>query len=630
MIFKIAAAVLVGGLSFSLSAYEITPKQTQSISLDGMKAQAGAPTISFGKWDADCDDKCDKRLVIDGYAHRFDHSARLQTAATYKNRSYALVSQEYQKGSGKSSSRNEYHFVSGQYSQRRNVYGYSLCEDSQSTGFSYKGELLCLNENSLDVYTVSNKHSIPLPTESDFGAINNNLAGTVSIAYVNTSDGKLRYANLYDLNRVGSEAWGSHKTDLHSRSDRRDVISTYPINRERGLVGIYEYINPFNKGVNLYYFEGDKSARRVISNSEEGNFGFGPEVFMYGQQYAITAHDPKDNERQTYLVDPREMDKPEVYTNEISSQSSVDFLAGYGLMNNYWEATQSIGDDVETKYDINDSFLHSVYLQARLRDTQVSLKYLTNQAEESAGDGSEAVSMLTGLVDFNAFFEGADTLRLKMDWTKTDGSATFKSTDTNHCLANGCSVKKNFSTEYKAIETLVLSEGGMYMGFSYSNYAMPSAVGFQNNKDSSSLTGVAFDEDFEQTRYMFVIGRDEAAYGARYESNYNRFYIMPKLGIGVAQYDISSKAEEEARNGESGSITGKYGLALTGGLDAGYIYQRRWSEASGLGYSIQGGLRANIDWSSNGILDSGDDGLYFDYNRFDIMWGPYIQFNAIF
>ncbi|GAL03523.1 hypothetical protein JCM19237_6417 [Photobacterium aphoticum] len=85
-----------------------------------------------------------------------------------------------------------------------------------------------------------------------------------------------------------------------------------------------------------------------------------------------------------------------------------------------WDASQSVGDDVETDYEIDPSFLHSVYFQARYSDTQVSLKYLTNQAKEKGPDGtSEAVDMLTGLVDFNGFFEGADTLRLKIDWTKT-------------------------------------------------------------------------------------------------------------------------------------------------------------------------------------------------------------------
>ncbi|KAB2826175.1 hypothetical protein [Aliivibrio finisterrensis] len=626
---QLAVLTLISSISSSVMAYELSPKQPKSISESQVRLQGGASPVWFGKWDKNCDEECDTKLIIGGYQHRFEPSAKLETVAQFKDRSFAIVSQMYQKKNGKYSSRNEYHFIQGGHSERR--VDHSLCESSQATGFNYQGELLCLNENTLDIYSAKHKRSIKLPKESDFGAINNNLAGTVSIAYVNTEERRIRYTNLHNLEKQKNEAWEMLSTRLHDRSDRRNIIATYPINRSRGLVTMYEYVNPFNKGLNLYYFEGDKSARRIVSNSEEGNFGFNPEVFVYGNQYAITAEDPKENKRHTYLVNPDEMSKPETYVNDMSTKSKVDFLAGYGLMYNNWEATQSIGDDVETDYNINASFLHTVYLQARLMDTQASLKYLTNQAEGATdGKNSEAVSMLTGLVDFNSFFEGADTLRLKMDWTKTDGTATFKSSNSSYCLAEGCSVKKGFSTEYKSIETLVLSEGGMYMGFSYSNYAMPSAVGFQRNEDSSSLLGVAFDEDFEQTRYMFVIGRDEAAYGARYETNYNRFYLTPKLGIGVAQYDISSAAEKIARNGESGSITGTYGLAITGGLDFGYIYQRRWAEASGLGYSIQAGVRANIDWSTNGILDAGDDDIYFDYNRFDLMWGPYIQFNAMF
>lgn len=626
-------SALLGAITFSSSAYELTEPQSQPLFESTFRTQSGAPDVHFGKLNKDCDSECTKVLYIGGYKHTFHHTAELVTSARFHDRAFALVKQMHQKKSGKKSSRDDYHFVSGARNTHRT--GRYLCSGAKAKGFSYAGELLCLEDNKLDIYTARSERSYELPMEADFGQINNNLAGTVAIAYVNADKRVLNYVNLYNLDRQGNSAWQELPTRLHDRSDRVDVIATYPVNRAKGLVGMYEYINPFNKGLTLYSFDGENSARRVITNSEVGNFGFDPQVFVYGNQYVLTAESTntdEDDKYQTYVVSPHVMNEPETYSNEMSTKSQFDFMAGYGLMNNYWNAEQSVGDDIETEYKIDSSLMHTVYVQARYSDTQVSLKYLTNQAKESGPQGtSEAVSTLTGLVDFNGFFQGADTLRFKMDWTKTDGIATYKSKNSKLCLVQGCEVSQAFSTEYKNIETLVLGDGGRYFGLSYSTYAMPSAIGFTNDQDSGRVLGAALDEDYKQQRVMFVVGSDEAAYGARYETDYDRFFFRPNIGFGVVKHEISSEAEKIARNGLEGDIVGEYGFVLSGGVDAGYIYQRRWREAAGLGYSIQGGLRARLDWTTdNWFMDASDDDIYFDYDRLDIMWGPYVQVNVIF
>ncbi|GHA42099.1 hypothetical protein ACFFLZ_14205 [Photobacterium aphoticum] len=616
-------------MSCATSAYELTSPATHAVTEKAMRNAAGAPSVSLDKRFESCEEDCSQVLKIGGYRHGFNPDAELLTVSRYKNRVFALVKQ----ANDESSIRNDYFFVTGRNIHVRSKS--SLCESAQATGFSYNGELLCLNEDTLDIYTADSKRQITLPMASDFGQINNNLAGTVAITFVNADKQQLHYANLYNLDRQDNAAWHVLPTRLHNRSDRRDVIATYPVNRNAGVVAMYEYINPFNKGLTLYSFAGQQPRRHVLTNSEAGNFGFDPEVFVYGAQYAVTAEDPtasRDESLKTYLVDPELLQGEDQYTNDNESQSQLDFMAGYGLTYNMWDASQSVGDDVETDYEIDPSFLHSVYFQARYSDTQVSLKYLTNQAKEKGPDGtSEAVDMLTGLVDFNGFFEGADTLRLKIDWTKTQGLATYKAERESLCLEAGCEVSKAFSTEYLNVETLVMSEGGMYLGLSYSTYAMPSAVGFTRNQDSDHVIGSTFDEDYEQARLMFVMGSDEAAYGARYETDYDRIFLRPNLGFGVVKHSMSAEAEERARNGETGGIAGKTGFVVSGGVDIGYIYQRRWREASGLGFSLQTGLRARLEYTMDNFLtDASDDEIYFKYNRFDVMWGPYVQFNAIF
>ncbi len=613
-------------------AYEITEPSRTVMSESQMRDRSGASPITFGKLNPNCEEECQKALYIDGYRHTFHHTAELQTVSRYKDRTFALVNQMHQKGSGKKSSRDDYHFISGINNSFRTERGY-LCESAQASGFSFKGELVCLEDEQLSIYTAHSERTIPLPVESSFGQINNNLAGTLSISFVDADSRTLYYANLHNLDKHGEKAWQSQPTRLHDRSDRRDVIATYPVNRANGLVAMYEYINPFNKGLTLYSFHGNTSYRRIITNSEQGNFGFSPEVFVYQDQYILTASESTgDDSQKTYQVDPATMKERETYANDMSSASELEFMAGYGLSNNFWHAKQSIGDNLETEYEIEDSLMHTLYFQARYSDTQLSLKYLTNEAKDSGPGGtSEAVSMLTGLVDFHGFFEGADTLRLKVDWTETNGIATYKTDDSSLCLASGCNVSTPFTTEYMNVETLVLSDGGNYMGISYSTWAMPTAIGFTRGSDSDHVVAAAFDKDYEQARLMFVVGSDEAAYGARYEVDYNRWFLRPNLGFGMVQHHISDDAKNAARGDKEGSIEGEYGFALTGGLDVGYIYQRRWRDSLGLGFSVQAGLRGRLDWTTDNFLMKSDaDDLYFNYDRLDLMWGPYVQFNAIF
>ena len=248
-------------------------------------------------------------------------------------------------------------------------------------------------------------------------------------------------------------------------------------------------------------------------------------------------------------------------------------------------------------------------------------------ADESKVRGvSESVDILTGLVDFNGFFKGADTLRLKMDMMKTTGTATFYSSSSNFCLQNGCKVSRQFDSKYVNIEALNVGEGGVYHGFSYSSYDMPATLGLQTSNEA--LHGVAFDEDYEQKKYMWVIGLDAASYASRYHLDYGSLYLLPRIGFGIAQHHFSGKAVEEALNGDKREITGEYALALTYALDLGYIYQRRWGAAKGLGYSVQGGLRAKYEMAK--FVDYDHEDLEVAFSGSDIMWGPYLQLNVMF
>lgn len=625
-----AFGIVLATAAFSnVSAYEITTPSEQLYLESSFKSQNGAPTIHFYTKKS-CKENCDRYLEIGNKVMRFNPDASVIARARYKGKSYAVVKQGYIKNDGKKSfSRDEYHFASEQGAQRR--IAKTLCGNSLDTGITVRGELICVTNKSIEVHDVNNSQQIELPVSADIATINNNLAGTLGISIIDTQSKQLAYSNYYNLNANGDKAWQTMPTVIHSRSDRRNVMALYPVNRAKSVVAVYEYVSALNKGLNLYQFDEEGGSYRVVTNNEDNSWGFEPEVFYIGGQYVITAKQGFNNDKATYYIDSSLLSEPETYSNENNNASMFEFMGGYGVQANKWEAWQSVNEDIETKYSIDDSLLHTVYLQGRIKDTQVSLKYLTSLADESNTQGaSESVDILTGLVDFDGFFKGADTLRFKMDIMKTSGTANFKSSNQNFCLQSGCNVTSEFDSKYVNIETLVFSEGGNFMGLSYTNYAMPSALGLQTS--SERLHGIAFDEDYEHKKYMFVIGRDAAAYASRYELDYKGIYLLPTLGIGAVQHGFSDSAIQEALNGDGRDVIGEFALALTGTIDFGYIYQRRWLESKGLGYSVQGGLRAKYDWTSSkaAFTPSSHDDLEIAYSGSNLMWGPYLQFNVIF
>lgn len=596
----------------------------------------GAPTIFFGKKDPKCTKNCSNALSFDGKRKlTFPKKSYLLTTTRYTGESFAIIRQPI-----KDSSYSHFYFISS--SSLNKSFSYKLiftpCSGS-STIITRDGALVCLSEKTIEIYKKptgrdqkvdeSNVQVLKLPAKAQISKLNNNLTGDIGIAIINTEQQKLYYAelnNLLMLNRANS-AWSSHYTLIHDRSDSRDVLAVYPNSSSHGVVAAYEYVNVLNKNTTIYNFEDNAASRRIITNNINGNFGTNPEVFFYDdEQVLFTAKSSEDGDLHSYLIDVETLKAEETFYSDNPEQSNIDFLSGYSIALNSWFMSQSAGDSIRTDYDINNSLLQSVYFQARYRDTQLTLKYLTNEVKESS---TNSVSYLTGLVDFNGFFDGADTLRLQVDWSQLSGTATYKSTD---YLINGESeFSSKFESDYKNFELLIFSEHGNYFGFSYSTMAMPSAIGLSISEESTSIVGWAFDEDYKQTTLMLKAGSDEAAYGARYEVNYNRGFFRPNIGVGLVGRGISDAAITEATSSTTTKkITGDWTWVALLGLDTGYTHQRRWEEYKGIGYSVQLGLRAELYYQAESYQTADDEELFVNMERFDFNLGPYVQFNAIF
>jgi len=614
--------------------YQLTNELDNAITEAVFKTQQGAPDIYFTKKNKRCVEHCQKALSFGGKRTlTFAENASLITGARYANQSFAIIKEPV-----KETSDSRFYFVSSVSLNKYSSYllPFNICNEL-SMGMTPTGDLLCLTEDQLQIYrnpkgtTIREdiKQTIKLPETANIGVINNNLAGHIAIAMVNINTQTLYYTTLNNLlmDKPNDLKWSSHYTLIHNRSDSRNVLAVYPKDAHRGVVAAYEYVNVLNKNTTVYDIKDESVNRRIVTNNINSNFGFHPEVFFNQKaQVVLTAMSSEDNKAHSFELTNELLTQPETFYSDHPEQSSLDFLAGYSAAYQYWSMSQDAGEHISTDYDIDASLLQSVYIQARYSDTQLTVKYLTGQAQKNT---TNTASYLTGLIDFSGFFEGADTLRLKVDWSQISGTATYHST--NYAIDGKNHVSADFDTEYKNFEVLIFSELGQYIGLSYSTQSLPSAIALSESEKSENIIGWAFDKNYKQTAYMLKVGSDEAAYGARYEVNYNRYYFRPSLALGIINRQLSRAAIAEATADlENKSVAGKLTWAASFGVDLGYTHQRRWEQYKGLGYSIQVGLHAQLYFQAESFETADDDEVYAKMDRLDANYGPFIQFNAIF
>ena len=161
---------------------------------------------------------------------------------------------------------------------------------------------------------------------------------------------------------------------------------------------------------------------------------------------------------------------------------------------------------------------------------------------------------------------------------------------------------------------------------------MPSAVGFSDS--NKSIVYSNFDSDFGFQALRLVTGYDAFSYSERYETDINQFYWSGNLNIGIGIADLSSQIKQQAltETGKSKISTPIY-LTVGADLELGYLWQRRFKSAQGLGYSFGLGYQASYSLLGAGQSDESDadaDTLYLEFSRTDLMHGPFVRANIIF
>jgi len=462
--------------------------------------------------------------------------------------------------------------------------------------------------------------------------IANNPQGDIAVVAISKT-GKVLVSN--------TKKWLFSGFSLAEHGDRKDVLSVYPENKDLAYISVYKYVNSFNKGLMAAQanFTSDVAVSGWLINSAERNVGWASEVYLANKQLRINAEDSSNRKDLSFSFSSEQFEQialPEnspSHTQGYEEEPMLSFLVGGGLAHLDWEAKTEVKDHSEMNYDIGSATYQALYFEGRILDTQLSISYLKNEAE-TKGELDEAVTeVLNFVLDFDRLFintfGNASTLRLGMSTGKVNGVYDYQ----NSSNLGPISKEGSFKTEVKRYSALVMAERGLFFGLEYSDYQMPSALGFSNS--DKNVEYLTVDEDFRIQNYMLQIGYDEISYAKRYETTLSRFFIDGHIGLGASVFDVSNKSQNEVESATNKSLNTPWSLVLDSELGIGYIWQQRFKSALGLGYSFTLGYKARASLNGMSQGDSSedkieDDELALDFQRYDIWHGPYATANIIF
>ncbi len=476
--------------------------------------------------------------------------------------------------------------------------------------------------------------TVPSPMQLKQGILRNNPDGDIAVMAIGKND-EIFISNL--------KAWTSTNFILSERGDRKGILGAYP-DADVIYCVVYKYVNEYNKGLHTITaeFDGTKFTvnKGLLFNSEDRNVGFDPDVHTEGNNVIIGAKDSSNNKLVHFNLPKGEIseirDVKPLHTVGFEKEKSLAFLGGGGVSYISWVADSQVekGDVtyMDVDYDISGSLFWLGQFEGRFGKTHIAVNYLRNQAESYIGKkGGEltkrASQFLLGKIDFHGLLPKPSSLRLVIEKSEINGVAKWKRNETFPAEDD-----EEFSTEYYRFAGLLTRERGLYGGLEYVKYQMPSAVGFSDS--SKSIVYTAFDKELEINKISLLFGYDMLAYAKRYETDYSKFYFAGNIGFGLGWLSISDEIRREAKEDtKKEDIDTPLFVALDGTLEAGYIWQQRIKRWKGFGYSINLGYRAKGVYMGAGQAKESEattKGLAVEFQRYDILHGPFIQCNLIF
>ncbi len=446
--------------------------------------------------------------------------------------------------------------------------------------------------------------------------------------------------------------WRPLGFSLTAFGDRKGVAAVYPWRDDAHYIALYRYINEYNKGLYSIRFNPQDGTEEGgwLFNSEERNVGFDPDIYrLQDGRVVISATNSSAESRAFFQLDEGDFSQmnPEAPAHLQGSgferEKVAAFMVGAGISRIAWRASSSVEQDNVTYTDVDyliaDSLFTQINLEGRIGTTSLTINYLQNRAEELVADeidasgqsssralSQAASSYLFSTIDFQGLLSPSSVLRIAAEIGETNGVAEIRQ-------LGGSVAYRRFSTKVRRIALLSMQERGFFVGGDYVDYRMPSAVGFSDASKQIAYSG--FDPDFGFRAIRFVAGYDALAYAKRYETDYHRPYLAGGGNIGLGWADISAEIENAALAATGESEIDTVPIYFTAGLDleGGYLWQQRFKRARGLGYSLALGYRLNFSILGGGQSEESepDEGtLYLEFNRSDLMHGPFLKGNIIF
>ena len=470
--------------------------------------------------------------------------------------------------------------------------------------------------------------SMPLPMTLEYAYLGNNPSGLVALVGSGGNDLLfLEYRREDSRYIIDSQA-------LTTYGDRKGILSIYPYAEGVSYSAIYRYVNEYNKGLMLYElnFKEGILLKGHLFNSDERNVGFDPSVYADEKSVVVSARNSTENKWVHFVVPKEELGKiaygKPAHIQGFEYEKSTSFIVSARISLLTWNALSEVRKDdtayAKVRYEMSNSIFYGASLEGRMGRTQIAVSYLQNRAEEKGGLTAKTSRLISGVIDVHGIF-GRNILRIGYEEGLISGIARYED------VQNGTGREVVFDTRLRTIYGYVMQERGLYGGLEYLNYRIPSAVGYSDS--SGALVYYDFDPNFTLNSFLLVLGYDEVKYAKRYETNFSRFYFAGNIGVGLGKAEVSAFIIDEAKRRASASedsvplyVVGKAYAEL------GYIIQRRSRAYKGLGFSFNAGYRLTgmIVGVDNDDSDSSQDKVYLEFQRYDLLHGPFLQANVIF
>jgi len=480
--------------------------------------------------------------------------------------------------------------------------------------------------------------NIETPEFIEDGVFGTNLDGHMAAVAIAESGALYLYDNKALINM---------DVRLSAHGDRDQIIAILPENNNI-YIAIYRYINAYNKG--LYVLRYDRTSKQFsggwLLNSEDRNIGFNVSMYKQGNAIVINCKNASQDNAVFFKLNDEDInqlnpDLPNhIRESGFEEEDYASMMAGltFAQLNVSLKSHVPYDSDAfKTSLGLSatETWLKGINFEGRIGDVPLTIQYIQNKTENVTVNESDvsvtkplrraASHQLFASVDLNNLLSSA--VRLQLSDAAINGIAHVTNT-------TGVQSTHVFATNLRRSSAHFLFEGGGYWGVEYKTLSSPTKVGFSDYRKVTVYTGVDLETEYKTLKVL--LGYDRMAYAKRYETDFSDLYWSGNINAGLGTLKFSNAFEKDVlQNNPYQSLTPNqvYGEA---GFDAelGYIWQQRFRQWKGFGYSIGVGYLFNGTYLQDSRpddinqMDAGTIYTNIGYTLFT--HGPYLRFNIMF